>query len=271
MHDYLLALILGVVEGITEFLPISSTAHLRIAQHWLGLSLEDEFWKLFAVLIQLGAILAVIALYRARLVKFTLAAIRFEHKLHQSPATLILIAFVCTAVPAFALKKVIGLNLENIGLMAGSLFVGGIVMLAVERLCRSPRVHSVEEMSLLQAIFIGCVQVLSAVFPGTSRSMSTIAAGQIAGLSRSAALDFSFFVSIPVMVAATVYDFYKYLKGAPLDLSSHQWTVLAIGFVTSFVVAYAVIVWFLGFVKNHGFTWFAWYRIALAGLVLLVG
>lgn len=271
MNDFLLAVILGVVEGITEFLPVSSTAHLRIAQHYLGVSLEDEYWKLFAVFIQLGAILAVMVLYRTRLLNFLKDGLRnIGPGIFKTPAGLIAIAFLCTAIPAFLLKKVIGQNLESLTLMAGSLFVGGVVMIGVDWFCRAGKTTSVEGMKPWQAIFIGFVQVLSAVFPGTSRSMSTIAAGQVAGLSRAAALDFSFFVSVPVMIVATLYDLYKYKKETGgIALDGHQAAVLGLGFVVSFLVAYAVIAWFLTYVKKHGFIPFGIYRIAIGVFLLL--
>lgn len=276
MNEYLLAVILGVVEGITEFLPISSTAHLRIAQHYLGVSLEDEYWKLFAVFIQLGAILAVMVLYRARLAGFAREALRpsFYRQsptaLLRHPISLIGLAFLFTAIPAFLLKKVIGHNLESLTLMAASLFVGGILMILVDAYFRGGQVKSVEEMKPWQAIFVGLVQVLSAVFPGTSRSMSTIAAGQLAGLNRAAALEFSFLVSIPVMIVATLYDLLKYLKGSgSAEFSAHQFGVLSVGFVVSFLVAYVVIAWFLGYVKNRGFIPFGIYRMALGAFLLL--
>lgn len=277
MNDFLLAALLGIVEGITEFLPVSSTAHLRLAQHFLGVTLEDEFWKLFAVFIQLGAILAVMVLYRARLKQFATEAPRLvkdgPYLAISHPIPLIGLAFLCTAIPAFLLKKVIGKNLENIPLMAGSLLVGGIVMIAVDLLFRHGKTTSVEKMRPWQAAAIGLIQVLSAVFPGTSRSMSTIAGGQLVGLSRSAALEFSFLVSIPVMIVACGYDLLKYVKetkaaGAEVAISAHQAGVMAVGFVVSFVVAYAVIAWFLGYVRKHGFVPFGVYRI-VAGAALL--
>lgn len=275
MSDYFYAIILGVVEGITEFLPISSTAHLRLSQHFIGISLEDEYWKLFAVFIQLGAILSVMVLYRARILGFLKSGseLRSPTQFFRHPLGLILLAFLCTAIPAFLLKKVIGENLENLHIMAASLFVGGIVMLVVDFYFKG-HIHKIESITPSTAIFIGLVQTLSAVFPGTSRSMSTIAAAQIRGLTRSAALDFSFLVSIPIMVVATLYDLYKYKKelklaGANLELSSHQIGVLAVGFLVSFLVAYVVVAWFLDYVKNRGFMPFAIYRILLAVILLL--
>lgn len=273
MNEILLSVLLGVVEGVTEFLPVSSTAHLRIVQSLLNVSLTDEFWKFFAVFIQLGAILAVMVHYRKRLADFTADGLRFSTqpaKLLRHPAGLILIAFVCTAIPAFLLKKIIGQNLESLTVMAGALIVGGVIMMLVDFVFKKGRVESVEAMKPWQAVFIGLVQILSAVFPGTSRSMSTIAAGQVAGLTRNTALEFSFLVSIPIMIVATLYDLYKYVKefGGAMGFTGVQLVDLAVGFAVSFIVAYIVVGWFLRYVRKHGFFWFGVYRIAL-GLYLL--
>lgn len=269
MNDILLSIILGVVEGITEFLPVSSTAHLRISQALLGVSLQDEFWKLFAIFIQLGAILSVVLLYRKKLLGFVRGFPEYLRKFSFShPISLILLAFFCTAIPAFLCKKIIGANLENLNVIATALLVGGLVMIFFD-LIFGGRVSELEKMKPWQAIVIGFVQVLSAVFPGTSRSMSTIAAGQLVGLTRSLALEFSFLVSIPVMAVATLYDLLKYVKeGDNPALNSQQLLVLAIGFVVSFLVAYVVVAWFLSYVKKRGFLLFGLYRIAL-GVVLL--
>lgn len=272
MNEILLSFLLGIVEGITEFLPVSSTAHLRITQSLLGISLEDEFWKLFAVFIQLGAILAVMIYYRVRLKEFTADVMKqgfAPMRLLTHPVGLVGIAFVCTAIPAFLLKKIIGQNLENLQVMAGSLFVGGVVMMLVDFVFRKGRMETVEAMKPWQAVFVGLVQILSAVFPGTSRSMSTIAAGQVAGLDRNTALEFSFLVSIPIMIVATLYDLLKYVKETGhLALSGGQLVNLAVGFVVSFVVAYVVVAWFLRYVRKHGFFWFGVYRILAAVFVL---
>ena len=271
MSDFVLAILLGVVEGITEFLPISSTAHLRIFQHLAGVSLEDEYWKLFAIFIQLGAILAVIVLYRKRLRDFLRAVTSFalfqKNTVLNHPVTLITAAFICTAVPALLLKKVIGHNLESLHVMVASLAIGGVVMIVVDLWATRGKVQQVEEMKLWQAIFVGLCQVFSAVFPGTSRSMSTIAAGQLVGLNRATALEFSFLISIPVMIAATVYDLFRYVKETAVGLSLEQLGLLSVGFIVSFVVAYVVVAWFLGYVRKHGFIPFGIYRILLAALL----
>src|SRR5712692_5250413 len=209
MHDFLLSVFLGIVEGLTEFLPVSSTAHLRIAEALLKIDLHDSFWKMYTIVIQLGAILALPVYFRERIVKFIATfpkGERGDRNFLTHPLSLTLIAFVITAVPAWALTKVIGKNLENLWVMATALLVGGIVMWLVDAIFTRPRGLDMEEMSLPQAAWIGAVQILSAVFPGTSRSMCTIAAGQVASLSRPAALEFSFFLSMPTMVVATLYD-----------------------------------------------------------------
>lgn len=281
MHDYFVSLLLGIVEGLTEFLPVSSTAHLRIAQSLLQIDLHDGFWKMYAIVIQLGAILALPVYFRARILRFIATfpgGEQGDRTALNHPLTLTIVAFVVTAIPAFLLKKTIGQNLESLMVMALALLIGGIIMWVVDALCRTPRVQSMDAMSLPQAVWIGAVQVLSAVFPGTSRSMSTIAAGQLAGLSRPAALEFSFFLSMPTMAVATGYDLLKSLRPshdpaeaalAPVHMGGHEWIVLAIGFVISFIVALGVTAWFMAWVRQRGFVPFAVYRI-LAGGALLV-
>ena len=289
MNDYLLSLILGIVEGLTEFLPVSSTAHLRICEALLHISLSDGYWKMYTIVIQLGAILCLPVYFRERIAKLLSTFPRGERG-DRTPLThplgLTIVAFVVTAIPAFLLTKVIGKHLESLTIMGTALLVGGIVMWIVDAMNSSSeaagpsagggRIHTwkMESMSLAQAVWIGACQILSAVFPGTSRSMSTIAAGQIAGMSRASALEFSFFLSIPTMVVATCYDLLKSLRGKeanPIGVSqidAHGWIVLAIGFVVSFIVAYASVAWFMGYVRKRGFAPFAVYRIIVGGLVL---
>ena len=283
MNDFLLSILLGVVEGLTEFLPVSSTAHLRIVEAVLRLDLHDAFWKMYTIVIQLGAILALPVYFWNRILKFLSTFPRGERGNRNAlthPLSLTLVAFVVTAVPAWALTKQIGKNLESLWVMAGALFIGGVVMWIVDLTFTRPRVDDMEEMSFAQAVWIGAAQILSAVFPGTSRSMATIAAGQVAGMSRPAALEFSFFLSMPTMIVATGYDFLKAIAPnrhsaveaniAPLTVNTHQWIVLAIGFVVSFFVALAVVVWFMRWVRNRGFVPFAVYRIALAAVMSIL-
>ena len=278
MHDYLLSVFLGVVEGLTEFLPVSSTAHLRICEALLHVDLHDGFWKMYTIVIQLGAILALPVYFWHRILQFVRTfpkGERGDRTVLTHPLSLTLIAFVVTAVPAWALTKQIGKNLENLWVMALALLIGGIVMWIVDTVFTRPRTMHMEEMTLPQAVWIGAAQILSAVFPGTSRSMSTIAAGQVAGLSRPAALEFSLFLSTPTKVVATGFDFLKTVvphhhEGdiAPLAMNAHGWIVLAIGFIVSFVVALAVVAWFMNWVRARGFVPFAVYRIVL-GIALL--
>ncbi len=290
MNDYLLSLLLGIVEGLTEFLPVSSTAHLRISEALLHISLSDGYWKMYTIVIQLGAILCLPVYFRERIAKLISTFPRGERGDRTAlthPLGLTLVAFVVTAIPAFLLTKVIGKHLESLTIMGSALLVGGIVMWIVDAVNakseaagpsgEGSRIHTwkMETMSLAQAVWIGACQILSAVFPGTSRSMSTIAAGQIAGMSRASALEFSFFLSIPTMVVATGYDLLKSLRGKganPIGVSqidAHGWIVLAIGFIVSFIVAYASVAWFMAYVRKHGFVPFAVYRIIVGTLVLV--
>jgi undecaprenyl-diphosphatase len=281
-----MSILLGIVEGLTEFLPVSSTAHLRIAEALLHIDLTDSYWKMYTIVIQLGAILALCLLFMGRIMEFVRTFPGGEtgnRTILNHPISLTLIAFFFTSVPALLLKKVISKNLENLQVMALALLIGGVVMWIVDAYTvrHESGVADVEEMSLWQAIWIGLCQTTSAVFPGTSRSMSTIASGQIAGLSRSAALEFSFLLSIPTMIAATAYDLYKevlhqdHSKTAevfvPLVMNSERWIALAIGFAVSFIVALGVVEWFLQWVRRHGLVIFAAYRIVLAILLLTVG
>jgi undecaprenyl-diphosphatase len=281
MNDYLLSILLGVIEGLTEFLPVSSTAHLRITEALLHLDLHDTFWKMYTIVIQLGAILALPVYFWNRILNFLStfpAGERGDRTILTHPLSLTMIAFVVTALPAFLLTKIIGKNLESLHVMAWALLIGGVIMWVVDAVCTHPRVTHMEEMGLGQAIWIGACQILSAVFPGTSRSMSTIAAGQVAGMSRSAALEFSFFLSMPTMMVATGYDLLKTIKPhhaadaadnlAPLHMGGHDWVILLIGLVVSFIVALAVVAWFMRWVRTRGFAPFAVYRIIL-GIVLL--
>jgi undecaprenyl-diphosphatase len=289
LNDYGMSALLGVVEGLTEFLPVSSTAHLRIAEALMHIDLSSGYWKMYTIVIQLGAILCLPVYFRGRILKFLGTfpnGERGNRTVLTHPLSLVAIAFLVTAIPAFLLTKVIGKHLESLTIMGSALLIGGIAMWIVdarnssaeaagERAPAGP-IHTwhMEEMGLGQAIWIGACQILSAVFPGTSRSMSTIAAGQLAGMSRASALEFSFFLSIPTMAVATCYDLLKSLTGKgdnPLGVAgidAHGWIVLAIGFVISFIVAYASVAWFMAWVRKHGFAPFAVYRI-IAGILVL--
>ncbi|MFZ0758762.1 MAG: undecaprenyl-diphosphate phosphatase [Candidatus Sulfotelmatobacter sp.] len=290
MNDYLLSVVLGIVEGLTEFLPVSSTAHLRLSEALLHISLADGYWKMYSIVIQLGAILCLPVYFRSRIAKFVSTFPRGERGDRTAlthPLGLVAVAFVVTAIPSFLLTKVIGKHLENVYIIGWSMLIGGIIMWIVDAMnaksetagpsAGGGRIHTwkMESMSLGQAVWIGFCQIFSGVFPGTSRSMSTIAGGQVAGMSRASALEFSFFLSIPTMVAATGYTLFKSVMGKgenPIGVSqidAHGWIVLAIGFVVSYIVAYASVAWFMAYVRKHGFVPFAVYRLIVGTLVLV--
>ncbi len=282
MSTYVQSIILGIVEGLTEFLPVSSTAHLRITEALMRIPLDDAYWKMYTIVIQFGAILALMLLFLERIVGFLRTFPEGDdgkHTWFNHPIAITMVAFACTSVPALLLHKWSERNLGSLTAMALALLIGGVVMWLVDwRTSRyDPNVTHVENMTLGQGVWIGLCQTLSAVFPGVSRSMSTIAAGQIAGLGRPAALEFSFLLSIPTMVAATGWDFIKEVHGhatgaaASVTMSTERWIVLLIGLVVSFIVAYGVVEWFLYWVRKHGFTIFAIYRILLGGALLLWG
>jgi len=289
LNDYLLSVVLGIIEGLTEYLPVSSTAHLRIAESLFHLSLADGYWKMYTIVIQLGAILCLPVYFRDRIAKLLSTFPQGENRdrtVMNHPLSLVLIAFVVTAIPSFLLTKVIGKHLESMPIIGWSLLIGGIVMWIIDAAkakseaagpgapSSNIRTWQMDAMSLGQAVWIGFCQIFSGLFPGTSRSMSTIAGGQLAGMSRASALEFSFFLSIPTMIAATGYTLLKSVMGKgenPIGVSqitSNQWLLLAIGFVVSYLVAYASVAFFMAWVRKRGFVPFAVYRIVVGILVL---
>jgi len=286
LNPYLQSVILGIVEGLTEFLPVSSTAHLRIAEGLMKIPLDDAYWKMYTIVIQLGAIFALTLLFLGRIVEFIRTFPRGENgdrTIFNHPISLTLIAFAFTSVPALLLHKWSDQHLGSITIMALALLLGGIIMWAIDYWAerRDPDVTDIEQMTVFQAIWIGLCQSLSAIFPGTSRSMSTIAAGQLVSLDRPTALAFSFLLSIPTMFAATCWDLLKEIRPsksavaaglAPhVAMNGERWIVLAIGLVVSFIVALGVVEWFLQWVRKHGFALFAVYRILLGAALLIWG
>jgi undecaprenyl-diphosphatase len=257
---WLKAAILGLLEGATEFIPVSSTGHLILASHSLGL--VDERAKTFGIFIQLGAILAIVWLYRVRLTRAVVAA--REDPVSRRFLFNLFIAFLPAAVVGFLAHEWIKARLFNPDVVALALVAGGILILLIERWAPKPGIRTVNEVPPGTALGIGLAQVLSLI-PGISRSGATIMGGYALGLSRTAATEFSFFLAIPVMLAATTYDLAK------------SWSVLAVtdipmfavGFMVSFISAIIVVKAFLAYVSGHSFAVFAWYRIAL-GLVLLL-
>ena len=197
MNVYIQSVLLGIVEGLTEFLPVSSTAHLRIVEALMKINLNDEYWKMYTIVIQAGAIFALLLLYLGRIVAFIKSFPNGEsgdRTWKNHPISLTLIAFICTSVPALLLKKWSDKNLGSITAIALALLLGGIIMWVVDSWASryEPNTLHVEEMSLGQSIWIGLCQSLSAIFPGTSRSMATIAAGQLVGLDRPRRLSSAF-------------------------------------------------------------------------------
>ncbi|MDP1570002.1 MAG: undecaprenyl-diphosphate phosphatase [Vicinamibacterales bacterium] len=258
MHWVFIAVILGLVEGATEFVPVSSTGHLIVASDWLGYVGDQA--DTFVIFIQLGAILAIVWLYRATLVENV-------RGWNREPGwrffTNLAIAFLPAAIAGLLFSGAIKTYLFNPLTVAGALIVGGIVILVIERWQPPTRVATVEAIPWRLALGVGLAQVL-ALFPGVSRSGATILGGYSLGLSRRAATEFSFFLAIPVMCAATVYD----LIGSRDVLSLADLPMFAVGFAVSFVSALVVVRRFVTFVSGHTFAWFAWYRI-LFGLVVL--
>jgi undecaprenyl-diphosphatase len=256
----LAAVVLGLVEGATEFIPVSSTGHLIVASAWLGRT--DEAAKTFDIFIQLGAILAIVWLYRVRLTRALLAA-RQDPPSRQLLVNLV-IAFLPAAIVGFLLHDWIKEHLFRVPVVAAALVLGGLAILLIERWRPRERVAEVEHVPPGTALGIGLAQVLSLV-PGTSRSGATILGGYALGLSRRAAIEFSFFLAIPVMFAATLYDLLKSLG----SLTAADAPAFAVGFVVAFLSALVVVQGFLRYVSRHSFTAFAWYRIVFGVLLLL--
>jgi undecaprenyl-diphosphatase len=257
--DLLQAVILGLVEGVTEFIPVSSTGHLIVIGQWLGQT--DERAKTFDIFIQLGAILAIVWLYRTRLLH-TAAAARTDPASRRFFVNLA-ISFVPAAGIGFLIHDWIKEHLFNAPVVAWALILGGIAILLIERWSPRTRFEEVGDVPPLTALGVGLAQVLSLI-PGTSRSGATIMGGYALGLSRRAATELSFFLAIPIMFAATLYDLAKSLDA----LSPADTAFFATGFLVSFLSALVVVKAFLAYVSHHSFTAFAWYRIAFGALLL---
>jgi undecaprenyl-diphosphatase len=250
--DIIQAIIIGIIEGFTEFLPISSTGHMIVAAEYLGVS-QDHLTKAYEVIIQFAAIMAVLLLYRD---KISFKKIRLWQKLF--------IAFLPLAIVGFILKDFIK-SLFTVEIVAWMFIIGGIVFLIVEQFYKAEKSHTtdVEQVSYLQALWIGIAQIFSLI-PGTSRAGATIIGGLLVGLDRKASAEFSFLLAIPVMAAVSGYDLLKHYS----EFSDANWGAFVVGFVTAFVVAYLTIKLFLAFLQKFTFVAFGWYRIVL-GVVLL--
>jgi undecaprenyl-diphosphatase len=254
------AAIMGVVEGLTEFLPISSTGHLILTGSLLGFN--DDKSKVFEIAIQSGAILAVIIVYWEK-IRDTLVALPTQRQAQRFVLN-VLVGFLPAAVIGLLAYKAIKAHLFNAPVVAGAFIVGALVILWAERRQHSPRVESVDDMTLADALKVGFVQCLGMI-PGTSRSGATIIGGMLLGLSRKAATEFSFFLAIPTLLGATVYSLYKERSA----LSMEDVPLFAVGFFVSFVSAWFCVRWLLRYISSHSFSPFAWYRIAFGIVVLL--
>jgi len=260
LNDFLSALILGIVEGITEFLPISSTGHLIIVNQFVGFS--EQFANMFNVVIQLGAILSVVVYFRKRLIPSRHNSITANHKIFDLwKKTLIAV------IPALAIGALAGDYIEerlfNTTVVALALIIGGIILLYIENRKPLNRINSVENLTYKTALFIGFIQCL-AMIPGTSRSASTIIGAMLLGASRVVAAEFSFFLAIPTMMAASGYTL---LKSGTL-LTTHEFLVVGCGFVVSFIVAWVVIAGLMNYISKRDFKPFGYYRIVLGIIVL---
>ena len=259
MQEAFEAVVLGIIEGITEFLPISSTGHLLIAKHWLGARSD-----LFNIAIQVGAILGVVVVYWQRLLDLML---RFRLPDNRDYLIKLVAAFLITAVGGLA-AKLVGVELpETVAPVAIALVVGGVAILAIEWHLKSAAPS--ERVTWVVAIVVGLSQVVAGVFPGTSRSAAAIFAAMLAGMtSRPAAAEFAFLVGIPTMIAAAGYELLSTIREQ--GLGGENWSSLAIAFVAAAIVAFASVKWLLIYIRAHRFTPFAWYRIVFGALLLAI-
>ena len=257
--DTIKAVILGVVEGFTEFLPISSTGHLILVNQFV--TFDKKFTVLFDIVIQLGAILAVVVYFWKRLWPFT------SDKIKNKEIWTIWFKTVVGVLPAIVFGALFASKIEekffNPWVVAVALLVGGLIILIVEKIKKDPKITTINNLSYKTAFFIGLVQCLSLI-PGTSRSASTIIGAMIFGASRMVATEFSFFLAIPTMVAASVYSLFKYRAA----LDSQQLFILSVGFVVSFIVALGAVKFIINYVQRHDFKIFGYYRIILGILII---
>lgn len=259
--DLVKAAVLGIVEGLTEFLPVSSTGHLLLMERLLGWG-DDAFGKSFVVLIQLGAILALLTIYFGRI--WALARQMFTQWAAARFIIGVLLAFLPAAVIGALAYGLIKSVLFDIRVVCISLIVGGFVLLWVDRLTLKPRYHEATGFSLPMYLGIGIAQC-AAMIPGVSRSGASIVAAMLFGADKRAAAEFSFFLAIPTMVGAFVYDFYK----SRADMTMDHGLVIAVGFIVSFITAIIVVKTFLDYVTRHGFVLFAWWRVIVGTLGLI--
>ena len=267
--ELLKTILFGIVEGITEWLPISSTGHLILLNNFITLDVSDEFWEMFQVVIQLGAILAVVLLFWNRLWPFGLKKSVQKKRATWNLWFKIIVAMLPSAIIGLLLDDWFNDNFYNYVTVAIALIVYGVLFIVIERRRAGlqPRLERVDEITYRDAVMIGAFQVLS-IIPGTSRSGSTILGGMLMGLSRGAAAEFSFFLAVPTMVGASLLKIVKFITGGAL-ITGQELAILLVGCLVSFVVSVVVIRFLMDFVKRHTFSAFGVYRIVL-GLVVLV-
>ena len=259
--DVIKAAILGVVEGLTEYIPVSSTGHLLLIEHFFGFD-DEEFGKTFAVLIQFGAILALLSIYFTRL--WRLATGMFTNRDDLRFVIGVLIAFLPAAVIGALAGSFIKAVLFNPWIVSISLIIGGGVLIWVDRLDLQPRYHDAQRFPLLTYLVIGICQCV-AMIPGVSRSGATIVSAMLLGADKRSAAEFSFYLAMPTMAGAFAYDLFKNYG----QMSGSNWLIVVVGFVTSFIAAYIVVKSFLDYVTSHGFALFAWWRIIVGALGLV--
>ena len=269
MLELLKAVLFGIVEGVTEWLPISSTGHMILLNEFVELDVTPEFWDMFLVVIQLGAILAVVMLYWNRIFPFQFhgdSIIRKDVFFMWFKVIVGCLPAVIIGLPFDDLFKELFYNYQTV---AVALIVFGVAFIVVENRNRShrPRIRSIGQLTYPVAFAIGVFQLIAGIFPGTSRSGATIVGGLLLGVSRTAAAEFTFFVAIPVMFGASLLEIVKFLLEG-VEISGTEWMTLGVGFAVAFFVSVFVIRFLMGYIKKHNFKVFGWYRIAL-GIVVL--
>jgi undecaprenyl-diphosphatase len=253
------AIIIAIIEGLTEFLPISSTAHMKFANPLLGIQ-HSAFTDLYEIVIQLAAILAVVVLYYKRFFDFSKLSFYFK----------LIIALIPAVVAGVLLKKHIDAMLDNIVFIAIVMIAGGIILLFIDRLFTRPTIHSQEQVTNKNAFVIGCYQVLSILFPGLSRSAATIIGGLAEKLDRKTAAEFSFFLAVPTMLAASVKSLWDAHKTNPEVFVKDNMSLLAVGSLVAFIVALLAVRFFITYLQKHGFKLFGYYRILAGSLIIFL-
>jgi undecaprenyl-diphosphatase len=255
--SYIHAIIIAIVEGITEFLPISSTAHMKFTNPLIGVS-NTPFVDMFEVVIQLAAILSVVVLYWKKFIDFKKISFYFK----------LIIAVIPALVVGALLKKHIDAALDNLYIISSVMIAGGFVLIFIDNFFQSPVITEEDNISYKKSFIIGCFQTLSIIFPGLSRSAATIIGGMSQKLTRSLAAEFSFLLAVPTMFAASVKSFYDVYKEHPEVLNSSNMGTLGVGSIVSFIVALFAVKFFIGYLQKHGFKAFGYYRV-IAGIIML--